>query len=125
MRDINEALYQFWSGFGVPAYRAGRVPTDAEYPYITFEVVAGGFGSRTILTAHNWHKAPGATAAAADILDAIAREIPDSGFLMPVEGRGYLAIYRNGGEFQSYVKDQEDPDVIGGRTSYEAHFFLM
>lgn len=124
MRDVNAALYEFWSGFGIPAYRPGRVPTGAEYPYITFDAVAGEFGSRTVLVAHNWHKAPGATTAAADILDAIARKIPNSGFILPVDGRGYLVIYRNGGEFQSYVQDEEDPTVIGGRTSYEAHFFV-
>lgn len=124
MRDINAALYNFWSGFGLPAYRAGRVPTGAEYPYITFDVVSGEFGSRTILTANNWHKAPGATTAAADLLDAIARKIPNSGFLLPVDGRGYLIIYRNGADFQSYVADEEDKDVIGGRTSYEVHFYV-
>lgn len=125
MRDVNAALYQFWSGFGVPAYRSGRVPDDAELPYITFDAAVGEFGYRTILTAYNWHKAPGATAAAADLLDAIARKIPNSGFMLPVDGRGYMLIYRNGGEFQSYVEDEMDKDVIGGRTSYEAHFFLM
>lgn len=124
MRGINAALYQFWASFGIPAYRTGRVPTDAELPYITFEVAAGEFGSQTVLVAHNWHKAPGATASAADTLGAIAGKIPDGGAFLPVETGGYMILYRNAGEFQTYVDDEEDPDVIGGRTSYIVHFFV-
>lgn len=125
MRDVNAALYEFWSSFGIPAYREGRVPTDAEYPYITFNVVSGDALTSTTLIAQDWHKAPGATAAAADMLDEIAKAIPKTGTILPIGGRGFLAIYRNPGEWQSYVQDPEDSDVIGGKTKYVIRFYLI
>ena len=35
------AIYQFMSGFGVPAYPASSVPDDASFPYITYDLVIG------------------------------------------------------------------------------------
>lgn len=36
-----EALHEFWSGFGIPAYAASSTPEDVRYPYITYELVVG------------------------------------------------------------------------------------
>ena len=33
------AIYQFMSGFGIPAYAATATPSDAEFPYITYDLV--------------------------------------------------------------------------------------
>lgn len=35
------AIYQFLSGFGIPAYAATATPSDAEFPYITYDLVLG------------------------------------------------------------------------------------
>lgn len=32
------ALYEFWSGFGLPAYTVNTVPDDAVVPYITYSL---------------------------------------------------------------------------------------
>ena len=39
------AIYQFLSGFGIPAYAATSTPSDAEFPYITYDLVVGDWGS--------------------------------------------------------------------------------
>lgn len=39
--DKTQALYKFWSQFGLPAYNELTVPQDAEPPYITYEVATG------------------------------------------------------------------------------------
>lgn len=39
MISTAQALYQFWSGFGLPAYTIGTVPDDAQLPYITYSLV--------------------------------------------------------------------------------------
>lgn len=42
--SVAEVLYNFWSGFGLPAYDENTVPDDAELPYITYEVSDAFFG---------------------------------------------------------------------------------
>lgn len=124
MTELAAALYDFWSGFGIPAYLQDNVPDDAVLPYITYELVRGDAMGATVLVAHNWHqKAAGGNAARHEVMDAIARAIPSQGRRVPV-GRGFVMLYRNDATFQTDVADEEDPSVIGGRTSYEVHFYM-
>ena len=39
MTNTAQALYQFWSSFGLPAFTVGTVPDEAEVPYITYSLV--------------------------------------------------------------------------------------
>jgi len=39
LTNTARALYEFWSSFGLPAYTEGTVPTDAQVPYITYNLV--------------------------------------------------------------------------------------
>ena len=32
-------------------------------------------------------------------------------------------LYRNSANFQSYLDDPDDKDIVGGRISYEIYFF--
>lgn len=41
MLETAKALYDFYSGFGIPAYSKDNVPDDATFPYITYTVVDG------------------------------------------------------------------------------------
>ena len=34
-----QALYSFFSGFGIPAYTEDTVPDDAELPYLTYPLI--------------------------------------------------------------------------------------
>lgn len=38
MIDTAQALNEFWSGFGLPAYMVNTVPDDAVMPYITYSI---------------------------------------------------------------------------------------
>lgn len=40
-----EALYQFFSQFGIPAYVASSVPPEADCPYLTYAPIDGDFMS--------------------------------------------------------------------------------
>lgn len=55
-----QALYGFWSSFGLPAYQEEAVPTGEDrpqYPYITYEVATDSFGEfQTPLTASVWDR---------------------------------------------------------------------
>ena len=125
MTELAAALYDFWSGFGLPAYLQGNVPGDAVLPYITYDVSRSDAIGATVLVAHNWHqKSMGGNADRHEVLDAIARAIPAQGRMVPV-GRGFVVLYRNEANFQTDVTDAENSKVIGGRTSYEVHFYIM
>ena len=39
MINTAQALYAFWSSFGLPAYTTTTVPDEAQLPYITYSLV--------------------------------------------------------------------------------------
>lgn len=124
MTETHKALYAFWSSFGVPAYLTGHVPENTPFPYITFEVVASESFAVSNLSAICWFKAKSGVNVnkeRAEMLDAIARAIPDEGTLIDTDS-GKLALRRNY-NFQSYYDDPEDKSVVGGLTSYQISFY--
>ena len=50
------AIYQFWSGFGLTAYEENTVPSDATFPYITYQLVTDSFDREIPLTASLWYR---------------------------------------------------------------------
>ena len=50
------AIYQFWSSFGLTAYEENTVPTDAAFPYITYQLVTDSFGLEIQITASLWYR---------------------------------------------------------------------
>ena len=50
------AIYQFWSGFGLTAYEENTVPTDAAFPYITYQLVTDSFDLEVATTASLWYR---------------------------------------------------------------------
>ena len=50
------AIYQFWSGFGLTAYEENTVPTDATFPYITYQLVTDSFDREIPLAASIWYR---------------------------------------------------------------------
>ena len=132
MTEFHKALYTFWSGFSsggkpIPAYLSGHVPPKTPFPYITFEVVEGDFFSGNILTAFGWFKAESGgnvNAEVANFLDSVEAAIPKEGAVLPV-GEGYAVLCPNGSNFLSYETDPENRDIVGGRVSYEIHYYLL
>ena len=50
------AIYQFWSSFGLTAYEENTVPTDAAFPYITYQLVTDSFDREVASTASLWYR---------------------------------------------------------------------
>lgn len=139
MKNLHMALLDFWSGFSwggkkIPAFPTGRVPKDQPFPYITFEVLEGGFFSFAFPTAIVWCQMPSdgsynAQTQRAEILDLIAKAIPEGGTLIKFDG-GMVKLDRNEGSFLSYYDPPEENDepttepVIGGRISVSATFYI-
>lgn len=53
-----EALYQFWSGFGIPAIEENSVPSSGDkspnFPYISYQSVTDSFNNDVALSASIW-----------------------------------------------------------------------
>lgn len=60
--EVHNALFDFWSQFGLPVYLTGNVPVNqngeimTEYPYITIGVDNSAAMEMGVLTAFVWHK---------------------------------------------------------------------
>lgn len=53
------AIYQFWAGFGLPAYEENAVPTGIgapSFPYITYQLITDDFGNDVLMTASAWYR---------------------------------------------------------------------
>lgn len=128
MTEFHKALMTFWQQFGIPVFLAGCVDDQTAFPYITVNIADGDLLGDTILTATSWHRRgpadawTGVMTERLNIMDAVQAAIPVSGRFLTFPG-GYAILRRNDANFISYVTDDTDPAVIGGRVSYEVQYF--
>lgn len=90
--DKWQAIHNFWSGYGIPAYDENSVPDDAECPYITYNARIGSFEQPVQLTANIWYKST-SWAEASNKVDEIAASLypykivrVDGGYMYVAEG---------------------------------------
>ena len=50
------AIYAFWSSFGLIAYEENTVPTDAAFPYLTYQLVTDSFDREVVASASLWYR---------------------------------------------------------------------
>ena len=56
---VEQALYSFYSSFGIPAFEENSVPSDEyrpQFPYITYELQTGSFGQSIPLSVSVWDR---------------------------------------------------------------------
>lgn len=98
------AIYAFWDGF-LTAYEENTVPTDAAFPYITYQLIDDSFDNETQITASVWYRGESwldINRKAEEISEAIGR----GGYLMDCDG-GKLWIKR-GTPFAQNMGDESD-----------------
>lgn len=107
------ALYAFFSTFGIPAYAETSVPSDAEFPYLTYSLTTAAFGEGDVnITVNLWYYTDSET-----VVNAKAREIGT------VIGRGGRIVFcddgaiwiKRGSPFSQAVEGQGDNDKIKRR----------
>lgn len=102
------AIYQFWSGFGLTAYEENTVPTDATFPYITYQLVTDSFDRELQLTASIWYRSESWTAINAKT-EEISQKISRGGKIISCDGG---AIWMKRGQpFAQSMGDKSD-DLI-------------
>ena len=102
------AIYQFWSSFGLTAYEENTVPTDAAFPYVTYQLVTDSFDREVAATASLWYRGESWT----DInvkTEEISRYIGRGGRLIDCDG-GFIWLKR-GSPFAQNIGDESD-DLI-------------
>ena len=102
------AIYQFWSGFGMMAYEENTVPTDAAFPYITYQLVTDSFDRELQLTASIWYRSESWTDINAKT-EEIGKKISRGGKIVPCDG-GAIWLKR-GQPFAQSMSDESD-DLI-------------
>ena len=110
-----QALYEFWSSFGLPAYDENSVFAMASqnsapaFPYITYEVQTDSFNDNGVtLTASLWYRSTSWSAANAKKRE-ISEFISMGGVTAPIDG-GAIWIKR-GSPFAQNMGDSSD-DMI-------------
>ena len=102
------AIYQFWSSFGLTAYEENTVPTDATFPYITYQLVTDSFEREIPLTASIWYRSESWAAINAKT-EEISQKISRGGKIISCDG-GAIWLKR-GQPFAQSMGDESD-DLI-------------
>lgn len=102
------SIYQFWSGFGLTAYEENTVPTDANFPYVTYQLVTDSFDREVAATSSLWYRGESWAVVNAKT-EEIAQYIGLGGKIIKCDG-GCIWIKR-GHPFAQNMGDESD-DLI-------------
>ena len=104
-----QALYSFWSGFGIPAYDENSVPiNNAKPPYITYETMTGAMDDILPMTASIWYRSPSWVEVSQKAHEIAARI--GSAYSIITLDNGYLWITK-GSPFTQRMGDENDPMI--------------
>lgn len=104
------AIYQFMSSFGIPAYAATATPSDAEFPYITYDLVSGRWnGGEVNVPVNVWYRTDSESAPNAKVREISAR-LGLGGVTLPCDG-GMLWIKKGSPWAQAMRVEGEDEKV--------------
>ena len=99
------AIYQFWSGFGLTAYEENTVPTDAVFPYITYQLVPDSFDREIPLASSIWYRSESWAGINAKT-EEISQKISRGGKIISCDG-GAIWLKR-GQPFAQSMGDESD-----------------
>ena len=103
-----QAIYNFWSSFGLKAFDSQSVPDGSDspsFPYITYETSTGVIGAQMALTGDVWYRST-SWKAASDKVDEIAKKIAEMDAVKIDDGYMYVTIP----ELSPFSQRLADPD---------------
>ena len=121
MMDRWEALYRFWSSFGVPAYEENSVPDldTIKFPYITYEAQSATWDEQTVMEASIWTRST-SWLQADTLSDAIETALKDGGMILHYNGGMFWLT--PGTPFARSMGDPDDDRIKRKLLTIEAHF---
>lgn len=119
--DKEQAIQDFWSGFGIPAYDENTVPDGAQMPYITYSVSTGSLDDTLMLSASVWYHSTSWQGVTQKVHE-IAEYIGQGGHRIKAIEGGYLFITQ-GTPFSQRMSDPSDDMVRRIYINVNAEFF--
>lgn len=101
--DKQQAYYNLWSKFGIPAYDELSVPDDAEFPYITYQVILDDIESPVYPSASLWYRSTSWNDID-DKLAVIAAYIED---IQPIKVDGGYMFVSKGSPFAQRMAEED------------------
>ena len=117
------AIYDFWSGFGLPAFEENSVPTGEDapaFPYVTYQLITDSFGDDVGMTASLWYRDSSWVRANAKA-DEISEEIGYGGDVIFCDGESIWI--KRGKPFAQRMGDASDQMVKRIIINIEAEYF--
>lgn len=107
--DKAQAIHQFWKQFDLPAYDENTVPTDTEFPYLTYSVSTDSIGNLLALSASLWYRSPSWKDIQVKTYE-IENALASTGYAIMKLDEGYVWFVK-GTPFAQRMSDPED-DMI-------------
>lgn len=106
---MEEAIYNFWNSFGIPAYPVSSVPEDLVFPWITYENnIDIPFGSPISITVNVWYRTESEAVPNAKVRQIFER-IGRGGIQIPYsEGSIWITC---GSPFSIALNDENDASI--------------
>lgn len=107
------AIYQFMSGFKIPAYAATSTPSDAQFPYITYDLVLGEWLQGEVnMPVNVWYRTDSESQPNAKVRE-MSKALGDGGVTIPCDG-GILWL-KKGTPWAQAVRVEGEDDKIKRR----------
>lgn len=116
-----EALYKFFSGFGIAAYPDTSVDEDADFPYLTYTPSFDSVGNEVSIPVNLWYRTESEltpSKKAQEIADAIG-----GGVYVPCDGGAILIT--KGTPFCQAMMDSEQPTVKRRYINITAEYITL
>lgn len=117
-----EALYSFYSSFGIPAYEENSVPLNAKMPYITYEVITDSLSDYTTsVTCQLWYKSNSWVQCNA-MAETISERL-QGGYRIKVD-KGYMILY-TGTPYALNVPYEDDNTIKHKSINIECDYVTL
>ena len=117
--DKQQAYYNLWSSFSIPAYDENSVPDDASYPRIDYQCIVSDLDYPVYPIAKLWYRSSSWVEADAKLTE-IAAFIEDMGAIKLDDG--YMNVDK-GSPFAQRQTDPADEAVKGYVINLQVEFF--
>lgn len=114
------ALYVFFSGFGIPAYKETDVPADARRPYLTYPETTGAFGDPPVSIAANLYYDDGTGSLPNAKVREISQYLGLTVKILPCD-EGYIWI-RRGSPWCQNLTEQGDITIQRRYLNFEVEY---
>ena len=118
MTNVAKALYEFWSGFDIPAYVEKTVPDEAQLPYITYRLAQPDWYTPMSMYARVWYRST-SFVGLANKVDEISDALDGGTVIRFSDGSGGIVLFKDV-NFVQYLTD-ENPEIKTAYISFIMH----